>query len=71
MQTDRTLNGVIHRKIALDKCAKFVPRRGKLFYSQNFILDINTEIKELQQGETCNQSITQSCRKSEQKYKER
>jgi hypothetical protein len=39
-------------EFGLDKCAKITFKRGKLVYSQNFVIDINREIQELDQGKT-------------------
>jgi hypothetical protein len=47
MQTVRTLSDIIQKEVALNKCSSFALRRGILFNSQNFVLDIDTEIKSL------------------------
>jgi len=39
-------------EFGLKKCAKFAFKRGKLVQLQNFMIDINREIQELQQGKT-------------------
>ena len=39
-------------EFGLEKCAKIAFKRGKLFHSQNLVIDINREIQELEQGET-------------------
>jgi hypothetical protein len=35
-----------------DKCAKIVFKKGKLVHSQNLVVDISTEIQELEQEKT-------------------
>jgi hypothetical protein len=39
-------------EFGLDQCAKIVFKKGKLVHSQNVVVDINTEIQELEQGKT-------------------
>ena len=39
-------------EFGLEKCAKIPFKRGKLVHSQNLVLDINTEIQDLEQGKT-------------------
>jgi len=36
----------------VEKCAKIAFKRGKLVHLQNLVIDINREIKELEQGKT-------------------
>ena len=36
----------------LEKCAKIIFKKGKLINSQNLVIDINREIRELEQGKT-------------------
>jgi hypothetical protein len=50
IQTVTTFSDDIHMEFGLDKCAKIVLKKGKLFHSQNLVVDINSEIKELEQG---------------------
>jgi hypothetical protein len=52
IQTVKTFSDDIHMDFGLDKCAKITFKRGKLTYSQNLVIDINREIKDLEQGET-------------------
>jgi hypothetical protein len=39
-------------EFALEKYAKIIFKRGKLTHSQNFVIDINKEIQESEQGKT-------------------
>jgi len=39
-------------EFGLDKCAKITFKRGKLTHSQNFVININREIQQLEQGKT-------------------
>jgi len=54
IQTVKTFSDDIHVELVLEKCAKFVFKRGKLVHSQNFVIDINREIQELEQVKTYN-----------------
>jgi len=36
----------------LEKCVKITFKRGKLIQSQNFMININKKIQELEQGKT-------------------
>jgi hypothetical protein len=47
-----TFSDDIHMKFGLDKRAKIVFKKGKPVHSQNLVMDINREIKELEQGKT-------------------
>ena len=51
MQAIRKISD-IHMEFGLEKCAKFVLKRGKLVHSQNLILHFNREIQERKQGKT-------------------
>jgi hypothetical protein len=51
-QTVKTLGDDINMEFGLEKCAKIVLKKGKLFHSQNLIFDINREIQEVEEGET-------------------
>ena len=50
IKTVKTFSDDIHMDFLLEKCAKIEFKRGKLIYSQNFVIDINKEIQELEQG---------------------
>jgi len=52
IQTVKTFSDDIHMEFGLEKCAKFVLKRGKLVHLQNLVIDINREIQELEQGKT-------------------
>ena len=39
-------------EFGLEKCAKIAFKRGKLVHWKNLVIDINTEIQELEQGKT-------------------
>ena len=52
IQTAKTFNDDIRMEFGLQKCAKIAFQRGKLFHSQNLVIDINREIQELEQGKT-------------------
>jgi hypothetical protein len=39
-------------EFGLDKCAKILFKKGKLFHPQNLAVDVNKEIQELEQGKT-------------------
>jgi hypothetical protein len=41
----------IHKEFGTEKCAKILLKKEKLVLSQNLILDIYTEIQELEEGE--------------------
>jgi len=51
-QTVKTFSDDIHMEFRLEKCAKIAFKRGKLYHSQNLVIDINREIQELEQGKT-------------------
>ena len=50
IQTAKTFNDDIRMEFGLQKCAKIAFQRGKLFHSQNLVIDINREIQELEHG---------------------
>jgi hypothetical protein len=52
IRTITTFSHEIHMEFGLDKCAKIVLKKGKLVHLQNLVVDINREIKELEQGKT-------------------
>jgi hypothetical protein len=52
IQTVTTFSNDIHVEFGLDKCAKIVFKKGKLVHSQNLVVDINKEIRRLEQGKT-------------------
>ena len=52
IQTVKNFNDDIHMEFGLEKCAKIAFKRGKLFHSQNLVIDINREVQELEQGKT-------------------
>jgi hypothetical protein len=52
VHTVKTFSDDIHMEFGLEKCAKITFKRGKLIQSQNFVIDINREIQELEQGKT-------------------
>jgi hypothetical protein len=52
IQTVKTFSDDIHMEFGLDKCVKITFKRGKLTHSQNFVIDINREIQQLEQGKT-------------------
>ena len=52
IQTVKTFSDDIHMEFGLEKCAKIAFKRGKLVHSQNLVIDINSEIQELEQGKT-------------------
>jgi hypothetical protein len=52
IQTVTTFSDDIHTEFGLDKCAEIVFKKGKLVHLQNLVVDINTEIQELEQGKT-------------------
>ena len=52
IQTVKTFSDDINMEFGLEKCAKIAFKRGKLVHSQNFVIDINREIQELEQGKT-------------------
>jgi hypothetical protein len=52
IQTVKTFSDDIHMEFGLEKCAKITFKRGKLTHSQNFVIDINREIQELEKGKT-------------------
>jgi hypothetical protein len=49
IQTVKTFSNDIHIQIGLEKCAKITLKRGTLISSQNFVIDNNIEIQELEQ----------------------
>jgi hypothetical protein len=53
IQTVRTIIDDIYMKYGLDNCSQIVLKKGILVHSQNLILDINREIQEPGQRETC------------------
>jgi len=52
IQTIKTFSDDIHMEFGLEKCANIAFKRGKLVHSQNFVIDINREIQELEQRKT-------------------
>jgi hypothetical protein len=50
IQTVKTFSDDIHMEFGLEKYAKIAFKRGKLAHLQNFVIDINREIQELEQG---------------------
>jgi hypothetical protein len=52
IQTVKTFSDYIHMDFGLDRCAKITFKRGKLTHSQNLVIDINREIRELEQVKT-------------------
>ena len=52
MQTVKNFSDDIHMEYGLEKCANITFKRGKLTHSQNFVIDTNREIQELEQGKT-------------------
>jgi hypothetical protein len=52
IQTVNNFSDDIYKEFGLDKCAKFTFKRDKVTHSQNLVIDINTEIQELEQGKT-------------------
>jgi hypothetical protein len=50
IQTVKTFSDDIHMDCGLEKCAKITFKKGKLFRSQNLVIDINREIQESEQG---------------------
>jgi hypothetical protein len=52
IQTVKTFSDDIHIDFGLEKCAKITLKKGKLIHSQNLVIDINREIRELEQGKT-------------------
>ena len=52
IQTVKTFSDDIHMEFELEKCAKIAFKRGKLVHWQNFVININREIQELEQGKT-------------------
>jgi hypothetical protein len=52
VQTVKTFSDDIHMEFGLQKYAKITFKKGKLIYLQNLEIDINREIKELEQGKT-------------------
>jgi hypothetical protein len=52
IETVTNFSDDIQMEFGLDKCAKIVFKKGKLVHSQNLLVDINREIKELEQGKT-------------------
>jgi hypothetical protein len=52
IQTVKTFSDDIHMEFGIEKCAKIALKRGKLISSQNFVIDNNREIQELEQGKT-------------------
>ena len=54
IQTVKTFSDDIHMEFRLEKFAKIAFKRGKLVHSQNFVIDINRGIQELEQGKTYN-----------------
>jgi len=52
IQIVKNISDDIHMEFRLEKCAKIAFKRGKLFHSQNVMIDVNREIQELEQGKT-------------------
>jgi len=52
IQIVKNISDDIHMEFRLQKCAKIAFKRGKLFHSQNVMIDVNREIQELEQGKT-------------------
>ena len=52
IQTVKTFSDDIHMDFGLQKWAKITFKKGKIFHSQNLVIDINREIKDLEQGKT-------------------
>jgi len=49
IQTVKIFSDDIHMEFGLEKCAKITFKKGKLIHSQNLVININREIKELGQ----------------------
>jgi hypothetical protein len=45
VQTVKIFSNDIHMEVGLEKCAKITFNRGKLYHSQNLVIDINREIQ--------------------------
>jgi len=52
IQTVKNFSDDIHMEFGLEKCAKIGFKRGKLVHWQNFVIEINREIQELEQEKT-------------------
>jgi len=52
IQTVKTFGDDIHMEFGLEKYAKIAFKRGKVVHWQNFVIDINREIQELEHGKT-------------------
>ena len=52
IQTVEIFSDNIHMAFGLEKCAKVTFKRGRIIQSQNLVLDVMREIKELEQGKT-------------------
>jgi len=52
MQTVKNFSDDNHMEFGLEKCAEIAVKRGKIVHSQNFVIDINREIQEPEQGRT-------------------
>jgi len=50
IQAVKTFSDDIHMEFGLEKWARITFKRGKLTPSQNLVIDINREIKDLEQG---------------------
>ena len=44
IQTVKIFSDDIHMEFGLEKCAKIAFKRGKIFLSQNLVIDINRDI---------------------------
>ena len=52
IQIVKTFSDYINMEFGLQKCAKITFKRGKLTHLQNFVIDTNRGIQELEQGKT-------------------
>ena len=52
IQTIKIFSEYINMEFGLEKCAKFSFKRGNLVHAQNLVIDINREIRELEEGKT-------------------
>ena len=50
LQTVKIFSDDVYMEFVRDKCAKTVRKKGKLVHSQNLLLDINREIRQLERG---------------------